>query len=69
MKKSGKKNPTWNDLKRQLANFDHTGLLCLIQDLYVADKQNQAFLHARFGLVTMRSHRTKPLLIAGFVPM
>lgn len=50
MKKSNKKNSTWNDLKRQLANFDHTGLLCLIQDLYAANKQNKAFLHARFGL-------------------
>ena len=50
MKKSNKKNPTWSDLKRQLVNFDHAGFLGLIQDLYAANKQNKAFLHARFGL-------------------
>ena len=44
MKKSNKKNPTWSDLKRQLVNFDHVELLELIQDLYTANKQNQAFL-------------------------
>ena len=32
MKKSNKKNPTWSDLKQQLVNFDHAGLLGLIQD-------------------------------------
>lgn len=50
MKRSNKKNPTWSDLKQQLANFDHAGLISLIQDLYLTNKQNQAFLHARFGL-------------------
>jgi hypothetical protein len=41
---------TWTDVKVALANFDRQGLLGLIQDLYAADKDNQAFLHARFGL-------------------
>lgn len=50
MKRSNKKNPTWSDLKQQLVNFDHAGLISLIQDRYLANKQNQAFLHARFGL-------------------
>jgi hypothetical protein len=50
MKKSKKKKPTWTDLKRQLAEFDCTALLGLIQDLYAAGKNNQAFLHARFAL-------------------
>lgn len=50
MKKSSKKKPTWIDLKRQLAEFDHPALLALIQDLYTASKNNQAFLHARFAL-------------------
>ncbi len=50
MKKSKKKRPTWSDLKRQLAEFDRTALLGLIQDLYCAGKNNQAFLHARFAL-------------------
>lgn len=51
MKKSNKKKPTWSDLKRQLADLDRPALLGLIQDLYAASKNNQAFLHARFALV------------------
>jgi hypothetical protein len=50
MKKSNKKKPTWTDLKRQLADLDHPALLVLIQGLYAASKNNQAFLHARFAL-------------------
>jgi len=42
--------PTWTDVKAQLASFDRLGLLDLIQDLYAAHKDNQTFLHARFGL-------------------
>ena len=42
--------PTWTDVKTQLSSFDRLGLLGLIQDLYVAHKDNQTFLHARFGL-------------------
>jgi hypothetical protein len=42
--------PTWTDVKAQLSSFDRLGLLGLIQDLYVAHKDNQKFLHARFGL-------------------
>jgi hypothetical protein len=42
--------PTWTDVKAALANSDRLGLLGLIQDLYAAHKDNQAFLHARFGL-------------------
>ena len=30
--------------------FDRAGLHGLVQDLYAASKDNQAFLHARFGL-------------------
>jgi hypothetical protein len=41
---------TWTDVKAQLSSFDRRGLLRLIQDLYVAHKDNQTFLHARFGL-------------------
>src|SRR5499427_2459194 len=41
---------TWTDVKAQLSTFDRLGLLGLIQDLYVAHKNNQTFLHARFGL-------------------
>lgn len=37
-------------MKSALADFDRPGLLGLIQDLYAAHKDNQTFLHARFGL-------------------
>lgn len=49
MKSSGSK-PTWTDVKTKLAAFDRAGLLGLVQDLYMASKDNQAFLHARFAL-------------------
>jgi hypothetical protein len=42
--------PIWADVKAELATFDRPGLLALIQDLYAAHKDNQRFLHARFGL-------------------
>lgn len=44
------KNPTWTDVKAELGDFDRAGLIGLVQDLYAASKDNQAFLHARFGL-------------------
>lgn len=45
-----KPHPTWADVKDKLAAFDRTALLDLIHHLYSAHKDNQAFLHARFGL-------------------
>ena len=42
-----KANPSWIDIKAKLADFDRAGLLGLVQDLYAAGKDNQAFLHAR----------------------
>ena len=45
-----KPSPTWNDVRGKLAEFDRAGLLGMVQDLYTASKDNQAFLHARFGL-------------------
>ena len=42
--------PTWTAVKAELTRFDRPGLLALIQDLYAAHKDNQDFLHARFGL-------------------
>lgn len=50
MTKKEKKQPTWSDVKTKLVDFDRTGLLALVQELYAASKDNQAFLHARFGL-------------------
>jgi hypothetical protein len=43
-------SPTWADVRAFLLTFDRAGLQGLIQDLYTASKDNQAFLHARFGL-------------------
>ncbi|MBE7942479.1 hypothetical protein IM725_18070 [Ramlibacter aquaticus] len=45
-----KSSPTWSDVKSRLAGVDRAGLLGLVQDLYAASKDNQAFLHARLGL-------------------
>jgi hypothetical protein len=45
-----KSQPTWTDVKSKLADFDRAALLVLIQGLYTAHKDNQTFLHARFGL-------------------
>lgn len=43
-------SPTWIDVKAALLTFDRAGLQGLVQDLYAASKDNQAFLHARLGL-------------------
>jgi hypothetical protein len=43
-------SPTWNDVKTALMDFNRAGLRGLVQDLYSASKDNQAFLHARLGL-------------------
>ena len=41
---------TWNDVKTELLQFDRTGLLGLLKDLYVLRPENRAFLAARFGI-------------------
>ncbi len=45
-----KSTPNWIDVKTKLVDFDRAGLIGLVQDLYAASKDNQAFLHARFAL-------------------
>jgi hypothetical protein len=40
----------WSEVKAALAGFDRDGLLKLLQDLYAANRDNQAFVHARLGL-------------------
>ena len=50
MSKDKSASPTWTDVKAFLLRFDRAGLLGLMQDLYAASEDNQAFLHARFGL-------------------
>ena len=49
-KRQPKSLPTWTDVKAKLADFDRAALLDLIHNLYAAHKDNQLFLHARFGL-------------------
>jgi hypothetical protein len=49
-KRKQKSQPTWTDVKAKLADFDRAALLGLIQSLYAAHKDNQMFLHTRFGL-------------------
>lgn len=61
MEKPPKKSaPTWSDVKTKLSDFDRAGFLALLQDLYSSSKENQAFLHARFGLGsdTLRPYKT-----------
>jgi hypothetical protein len=48
--RSKKSSPSWNDVKTALVDFDRAALRGLVQDLYTASKDNQAFLHARLGL-------------------
>ena len=43
-------SPTWANVRAFLLTFDRAGLHGLVQDLYAASKDNQAFLHARLGL-------------------
>jgi hypothetical protein len=50
VKRPSESQPSWTDVKAKLANIDRTELLHLIQDLYAAHKDNQTFLHTRFGL-------------------
>ena len=49
-RKSKKASSCWSDVKARIADVDRAGLLALVHDLYAASKDNQAFLHARFGL-------------------
>jgi hypothetical protein len=49
-KRRPKSKPTWADVKAKLEGFDRPALLSLVQNLYAAHMDNQAFLHARFGL-------------------
>jgi hypothetical protein len=40
----------WSEVTAALSGFDRAGLIALLQDLYAASRENQAFLHSRFGL-------------------
>src|ERR1017187_8069300 len=49
-KRPPQSRPKWTDVKVKLTSLDRMGLIGLIQDLYAAQKDNQTFLHTRFGL-------------------
>ncbi len=49
-KRNPRSHPTWTDVKARLASLDRLGLIGLIHDLYISHKDNQTFLHTRFGL-------------------
>jgi hypothetical protein len=42
--------PSWSNVKSKLLDFDRAGLLGLLQNLYAANKDNQALFHARLSL-------------------
>lgn len=48
--KRKKSKPTWSDIKSKLVEFDRAGFQQLVSDLYALNKENQAFMHARFSL-------------------
>lgn len=48
--KGRKTKPSWIDVKRKISGFDHAGLIQLVSDLYALNRENKAFLHARFQL-------------------
>jgi hypothetical protein len=49
-KHRSKSQTSWTGVKAKLADLDRAGLLDLIHDLYDVRKDNQWFLHTRFGL-------------------
>ena len=49
-KRNPRSQPAWTEVKAKLAGLDRLGLMGLIQDLYAFQKDNQTFLHTRFGL-------------------
>jgi hypothetical protein len=49
-KRPPRSQPRWTDVKAKLASLDRMGLIGLVQDLYTLHKDNQTFLHTRFGL-------------------
>jgi hypothetical protein len=49
-KRPPRSQPRWTDVKAKLTSLDRMGLIGLVQDLYTLHKDNQTFLHTRFGL-------------------
>ena len=67
-KRQPQSSPTWTDVKAKLAAFDRAALLDLIHNLYAAHKDNQLFLHARFGLEkkVLRENLADTAILAGW---
>jgi hypothetical protein len=42
--------PTWSSVKAAISGMEKKQLIALVSDLYRLSKDNQAFLHARFGV-------------------
>jgi hypothetical protein len=42
--------PVWSSVKAAIARMDEKQLIALVSDLYRLSKENQAFLHTRFGV-------------------
>ncbi len=45
-----KSQAAWSQVKAKIASLDRNAVLGLVHDLYAASKDNQTFLHTRFGL-------------------
>ena len=60
--------PSWKAVKAALQSSDRAGLLRLVQDLYAADKDNRAFLHARLGLGCDQLARFKMIISRSICP-
>jgi hypothetical protein len=61
-------SPTWSDVRTALLELDRAGLRRLVQDLYTASKDNQAFLHARLGLGPDQLRPFKACISNGICP-
>jgi len=59
---------TWNDVKTELLQFDRTGLLGLLKDLYALRPENRAFLAARFGIGSDPLAPFKKVIHVGYIP-
>jgi hypothetical protein len=68
LKKGGKPKPSWIDVKRKISSFDRAGLIQLVSDLYAMNRENKAFLHARFRLGTAQLDGYKQRIRAAVAP-
>jgi hypothetical protein len=48
-KEKNKTNKNWSEIKSSLSRLKRESLIGLVHDLYSANPDNRAFLHARFG--------------------